>query len=156
MVITDETIRLLVFIVIVVFVLPRLIRYVEHFTYETDPILDEIKDKIKPLFDKNIHYDGVLSPLNSRDVMSEISLYKGDKSYTINKENVFICLRDKQDKYYDMNMLIYVTLHEISHVINTTIGHDDSFNDIFSALLDKATQMHIYDPSKKIDLEYCK
>ena len=151
----DDSIRVLV-LVLLVLLLPKIIKFVECFTYETDPILDDIKVKISPLFNKSIKYDGVLSPLNTRDILSEISMYKGDKSYTINKENVFICLKDKEDNYYNMNMLVYVTLHEISHVINPTIGHDDGFNKVFNALLDKATQMGIYDPNQKIDFNYCK
>ena len=68
-----------------------------------------------PLFPKNEQYTGVLETLNDRDILSEISLRKGEKSFTINKTKIFICLKDKKDEYYNNNMLMYVLLHEISH-----------------------------------------
>lgn len=128
----------------------------EYIATQDDPKLWEIRDIISPLFSKDINYTGVLTPLNKRDIMSEISLFKGDKSYTINKKNVYICLKDKKtDEYYNTNMLVYVTLHELSHVINDTIGHDESFNKVFNALLKKASEMGIYNSTAPIDRNYC-
>lgn len=128
---------------------------IESFTYETDPKLDEIKNIISPLFGPNKYHDGALQALNSRDILDEIRLYKGNKSYTINKEKVFICLKDRNNNYYDTNMLVYVTLHELAHVINPTVGHDSSFHQVFDKLLLEAEKMKIYDPNMNIDSNYC-
>jgi hypothetical protein len=130
-------------------------QYIEEYTLQDDPKLIEIKEKIAPLFSKNIQYTGILDVINKRNVLDEISFYKGNKSYTINKEKVFLCLKKKDGEYYDMNILVFVTLHELSHVLSTTIGHDKNFNNIFDALLKKAAEMGIYDPSIPIDKNYC-
>ncbi len=129
--------------------------YIEEFSLQGDPKIDEIKLKISPLFSKNIKHTGVLHNINNRDIMNEIDIYKGNKSYTINKEKVYLCLKDENDEYYNDNLLIFVTLHELSHVISDTIGHDKKFNSIFDELLKKATEMNIYDPKLPIDQNYC-
>jgi predicted metal-dependent hydrolase len=54
-----------------------------------------------------------------------------------------------------MNMLVYVLLHEISHVFCTNIGHTQEFHDIFEAILKKATELGIYDPTLEIRNDYC-
>ena len=85
-----------------------------------------------------------------------LKMYKGDKSYTINKEKTFLCLYDKNGDYYPVNQLVYVLLHEISHALNTKdVGHTDNFNKIFDELLDKATQLGVYNPSIPIVQDYC-
>ena len=79
----------------------------------------------------------------------------GEKSYTLNKEDIFLCLKDENDKYYEDNMLIYVLLHEVAHSICPEIGHTDLFKEIFDALLDKATEMKIYDKNIPVIKNYC-
>jgi len=120
-----------------------------------DPKLKELHDKLKPMFADNVEYNGILEGINRKRVLNELSLYKGDKSYTINKENIYLCLKDENDKYYNDMMLIYVLLHEVSHSLCNEIGHTEKFTKIFKALLDKATQMKIYDPSVQIIRNYC-
>ena len=128
---------------------------IEEYTLQDDPKIEEIMNTIAPLFSKNIKHTGYLEPINKRDILNEISIYKGNKSYTINKEKVFLCLKKKTGEYYDMNILVFVTLHELSHVLSTTIGHDQNFNNIFDALLQKAAEMKIYNPDEPIDRNYC-
>ena len=128
---------------------------IEEFTLQDDPKLDELRKAVEPMFSKNIKYDGVLEVINKRDLLNEISMFKGDKSYTINKEKVFLCLTDKNGQYYEMNVLLFVFLHELAHCLSTTIGHDKNFNNIFDALLKKAAELKIYDPSKEMDQDYC-
>jgi len=132
-----------------------LTQYIEDFSLQGDPKIEEIKLKIAPLFSKNIKHTGILEVINNRDIMNEIDIYKGDKSYTINKEKVYLCLKDEHGEYYNDNLLIFVTLHELSHVISDTIGHDKKFNNIFDQLLKKATELNIYDPKLPIDQNYC-
>ena len=128
---------------------------IEEYTLQDDPKLYELKEKILPLFSKNIKHTGYLEVINHRDLLSEISFFKGEKSYTINKEKVFLCLRDKNGEYYDMNILMFVLLHELAHCLSTTVGHDKNFNDIFDALLKKSAELKIYDPKKEMDQNYC-
>ena len=146
---------IILFIIIFGFLVWLIITQIEEYKLQDDPKLRELKDKVKPLFSKNKNYNGVLSSLNERDIMNEISIYKGEKSYTINKHKVFLCLRDENNDYYDDMMLLYVLLHEISHVLCNSIGHTEEFNDIFQALLDEASIMGIYNKEFEIIQNYC-
>ena len=88
---------------------------------------------------------------------SENSVYT---SYSINKgEQIVFCLRSKliKNSLHDMNLIMYVVLHEISHVACPTIGHDDTFKKIFAFITNIAIELNLY---KKINfkenpLEYC-
>ena len=126
----------------------------ENLELQDDPKLDQLKDKLKPLFARK-DFTGVLEPLNNRNLLSEIGLYKGDKSYTINKSKTFMCLYDEKGQYYNDNILLYVLIHEYCHSINITIGHDENFNNIFDALLAEAISMNIYNPSIPVPQNYC-
>lgn len=125
----------------------------EHF--QTDPKIDTLLAKIKPLFTKDNHFEGLLAPLNDRDILNEIKVMKGEKSYTINKHKVYLCLKDENGQYYNDNMLIYVFLHEISHVCVDEIGHTQKFHDTFQEMLDYATKKGVYDPSQPLIADYC-
>ena len=107
---------------------------------QNDPMLWKLKDIIK-----DVHPEA-----------QNIKLYKGPKSYTLNKDKIFICLKDENNEYYPINMLIYVLLHELSHKINKDdIGHTEKFHNIFQALIEKAHNMGIYDPSIPPIKNYC-
>ena len=144
---------IVIIVILIIFIIPSCVE--ECFSNQDDPKLWELREKIAPLFDKSVKHKGVLEVINNRDVLNEISLFKGDKSYTINKEKVYLCLKNKDGEYYSLNNLLYVLLHEISHVLSTTIGHDKNFNNIFDAILKKASEMKIYDPKIPMDQNYC-
>ena len=70
--------------------------------------------------------------INCFPELTNIKIYEGDKSYTINKEKIYLCIRDKNGQYYNQNILMYVLLHEIAHTLCPEIGHTQSFKDIFN------------------------
>ena len=122
---------------------------------QDDPKLHELRTLFESVFYKGRKYNGKLSSLNKRDIMEEIYFYKGEKSYSINKEKIFLCLRDEEGEYYNNNILVYVTAHEISHCINNNIGHTQEFHDIFEEVLDLIEKEGIYNPSLPIPENYC-
>ena len=126
----------------------------EHYDQD-DPKLKEIKEKFHTFFSQDINWENPLDMLNHRDVMKETTLYKGTKSYTINKEKVYICLKDEKGSYYDTNMLVYVLAHEYSHVLSDSIGHTEEFHTIFEKLLIKLAEDGFYDPNLPIEKDYC-
>ena len=80
-------------------------------------------------------------------------------SYTVNKgEQVSFCLVSKKtNKVHDINTLMYVAIHELSHVASTSYGHDELFKKIFKFFLEEAIKINIY---KNVDynekpIEYC-
>ena len=87
---------------------------------------------------------------------SQLSFYKGDKSYSINKHKIYLCLNDKYGNYYSKNTLMYVSLHELAHCLNKfDTGHSDAFYNMFRILLHKAHVMGLYNPNLAIPDNYC-
>jgi hypothetical protein len=96
----------------------------------------------------------VLDPIHP-DIKS-IKLYKGKKSYTLNKNKIFLCLKDKHGEYYSLNTLNFVLLHELAHFFNTKdVGHTKEFHRIFDDLLAKAKVLGIFNAEILIPPDYC-
>ena len=80
-------------------------------------------------------------------------------SFSVNKgEELAFCLKSKRNgQIHEVNLLIYVALHEMAHIACPEIGHGDLFKKIFRFLTLKAIDMGIY---QKVDynqspVEYC-
>ena len=68
-------------------------------------------------------------------------------SYSVNKgEKVFMCLRQRNDteELVDENVLIFVALHEMSHIGTASIGHTREFWNHFAWLIERAEEIGIY------------
>jgi len=126
----------IVFVIISYFILTN---FIEQFKQD-DPMLHTIRNRIRPLHP---------------NMVDNIILLEDTKSYTINKKKVYLCLRDENGDYYNENMLMFVAIHELAHVLCDEIGHTDKFQQIFQDLLNKATQLQIYDPSIEPIQNYC-
>jgi hypothetical protein len=130
-------------------------KQVENYEKQDDPELNKLKDIFYNFFNQEKYWTGNLSMLNNRNVMNEINLYKGSKSYTINKQNIYMCLKDENGSYYPQNMLIYVLAHEFAHVLCNSIGHTEEFHNIFDDLMAELIKDGFYDPKEEIILDYC-
>jgi hypothetical protein len=78
-------------------------------------------------------------------------------SYTVNKgEEIILCLRT-DGKLVDINVLTFVCIHELSHIGNETVGHDDAFWEFFKELLIEAINIGVYIKYdyKKSPVKYC-
>ena len=91
--------------------------------------------------------------------ISEGTSEHGYTSYTINKgERIIVCIREKDTmKFSDENAVMYVVIHELTHMAITEIGHTPLFWDKFKWFLEEAVQIGIY---KKVDyaknpVNYC-
>lgn len=82
-------------------------------------------------------------------------------AYSENKgEKLAFCLnvkKNENDTLIDENTLLFVALHELSHIATKSIGHKTEFWDNFKFLLEKAKESGIHDPVdyKKKPQEYC-
>jgi len=67
-------------------------------------------------------------------------------SYSINKgEELVFCIRSKSNnKIHDINELMYVAIHEISHIGCPETGHTRLFSSINLFLLQRAVQLGLY------------
>jgi len=87
---------------------------------------------------------------------ADIPLREGDSAYTENKAVITLCLKNPETgKFYSMNTLMYVALHELSHIISKTHGHNEEFKQNFAKILRRATNVGIYNPGIPIPQTYC-
>ena len=82
------------------------------------------------------------------------------KAYSENKgEKLAFCLNKNEvgTKLIDENTLTFVALHELSHIMTESIGHDDTFWKNFKFLIENAVKINIYKPVdyKKNSEDYC-
>lgn len=81
-------------------------------------------------------------------------------SYSVNKgEKVHFCLRqrDGTNRLVDENIMMFVALHEMAHMITKSIGHDQDFWNNFGWLLREAESRNLYTPTnfKSQPVPYC-
>jgi hypothetical protein len=85
---------------------------------------------------------------------SELTAYSENKG-----EKIAFCLNTTKEgnKLIDLNTLTFVALHELSHVMTTSIGHKQEFWQNFKFVLENAKEANIYQPVdyKKAPKEYC-
>lgn len=111
---------------------------IEDDRMERDPTVVRLKQMLIPTFPE----------------IKNVKVMKGSSSYTVDKNKVYICT-DYDNQKYDDNMLIYVMLHELAHVITPEIGHGKTFMDNFDELLQRATDAKLYDPELPKVKNYC-
>ena len=153
---------LLLYLLRLIFMKPCALRTIENFVLrknpgetDIDPKLKSLSDKLSRLFADDVVYTGVLANINKKKMLNEILLSLGKKSYTINKQHIFMCMKDENGNYYDDNMLFYVASHECCHVLCGEIGHTKLFHKMFDALLEKAIELGLYDPNLPLVQNYC-
>ena len=83
-------------------------------------------------------------------------------SYTVNKgEKIVMCLRQRNetDELLDLNTMVFVALHELSHIMTSSIGHKPEFWDNFRFLLAEAISKDVgiyqYQPFHLHPRNYC-
>jgi len=79
--------------------------------------------------------------------MCENDLDADSTSYSENKgEKIVVCLRDKAPphKLVDVNTVMFVVLHEMAHLMTTTVGHTPEFWTNFKKILQDAVGCGIY------------
>lgn len=69
-------------------------------------------------------------------------------SYSVNKgEMIHLCLRQRQgqdESLVEENIMVFVTLHEMAHVITSSVGHGPDFWNNFGWLIKQAEALGIY------------
>lgn len=78
--------------------------------------------------------------------ISEGSTDSGYTSYSINKgEKIILCIRQKDDNsLVDKNVVMYVFVHELAHLMTKEVGHTPTFWENFKFLLQEAVDTGLY------------
>ena len=94
------------------------------------------------------------------DNITESSPTEKYTSYSVNKgEKIVFCLRSRDDKQklVNENVMMFVALHELAHIMTKSVGHTDEFWDNFRYLLKKAIKLGLYNEVnfEKNPVDYC-
>ena len=125
-------------IILIILIVTLIFKQVKENFSQYNPVIQVLKENI----------------INCFPELGNLKIFEGDKSYTINKEKIYLCIRDKHGQYYSQNILMYVLLHEVAHTICPEIGHTQEFKNIFNSLLDRANAYGIYTQTD-IPKDYC-
>lgn len=146
----------------------------EKYLKESANVLSEINRRIEKLINHldtnyrnsdNYYFIKKLKNNYSPSVLSEAAIDSRYTTYTINKQEMHICLRtrDINEHMYDINLLMYVVIHELAHLCNydkngyAIQGHGEEFRKIFKFLLTEAIKIGIYqyENYRETPKEYC-
>lgn len=92
------------------------------------------------------------------DAVSEGSVESGYTSYSVNKgEKIILCIRQVDKSFVDKNVVMYVAIHELGHLMTPEIGHTQRFWKNFKWLLEEAIDIGVYTKINyaKEPSEYC-
>ena len=76
----------------------------------------------------------------------ETSYKKNHTSYSVNKgEHIYLCLRNTDKKFVDINIIYFVMIHELAHLMTITYDkHSELFWNNFKFLEEKAIEYNLY------------
>ena len=120
----------------------------------------ELVEYMGKKFQDNPDIHRLVKNFNPKKVMetlptSEYTAYsenKGEKlAFCLNKE------KNENNNLIDEQTLMFVSIHELSHIMTKSIGHKSDFWKNFKILLENAKEAGIHDPEdyKKKPREYC-
>ncbi len=95
------------------------------------------------------------------ETVSEGLIKHGLTTFTENKDKITFCLRtrDQNDQLYNDNLLMYVALHELAHIMSITLDHTPEFKDNFQYLQVCAMKLGIFQRDGLMNggapVEYC-
>lgn len=124
---------------------------IQHLILSNNQLSKDVGNKLKKVYNHN--------------VISEAAYDVRYTTFTINKEDMHICLRtrDSHQNVYDINILMYVVIHELAHMINydqqgnPILGHGREFQRIFKLLIKEAilSNVYKYENYRENPQEYC-
>jgi hypothetical protein len=81
-------------------------------------------------------------------------------SYTVNKgDRIVLCLRSRTGQLHHKNLIMYVLLHELAHIMSvsmSTVYHNEEFQTNLKWLLEQATELGVYHSNTQQEtVNYC-
>jgi len=124
----------------------------------------KIRDYLYANIDKYSEFTQYIKQLHLNLNKNKSLIYENDPnskltSFSINKgEEIAFCLKSKQTgKIHNINLLMYVAIHEMAHIACPEIGHGNLFKKIFKFLTEIAILIKVYikEDYEKEPIEYC-
>jgi hypothetical protein len=78
--------------------------------------------------------------------VKEIGNMETDAAYVINKKYMSFCLPENDGSLDDINLMTYVGIHELAHIMSYEIGHGTEFIKNFEFLLNYSKKLKYLDP----------
>ena len=105
----------------------------------------------------NVPVQRLIANWNRGISIKETGVMESDAAYVINKQHMSICLVNFCDiakckninSIENLNLLAYVGIHELAHVMSEEIGHSTEFRNNFRFLLEYAKNINYDDPILK-------
>jgi len=114
---------------------------------------EELKDYKVYINNLNLNFNEERTIIYETDPTSDLT------SYSVNKgEELSICLKSKTSgQLHNINILMYVVIHEMAHFACPEIGHGELFQKIFKKFIEVAIKINIYNYDDYINqpIEYC-
>jgi len=127
-------------------------------------LVTNINNKEHPRYEKYQKYVQYIKQLETNLNETKTLIYETDPtsdltSYSVNKgEELSFCLKSKKTgKHHEINLLMYVALHEMAHIACPETGHGELFKELFKFLTEEAIHINIYlkDDYSAQPVEYC-
>ena len=101
----------------------------------------------------NTNVQRLIQNWNKGVSIKEIGKMETDAAYVINKQYMSFCLPENTSKTLDnLNLMTYVGIHELAHIMSSEIGHGEEFINNFEYLLNHAKTINYYDPLMKKEM----
>jgi predicted metal-dependent hydrolase len=124
----------------------------------------KLRDHLEQNISKYKDYREYIQLLVDNMSNKRTSIYENDPnsdltSFSVNKgEEIAFCLKSKKNKqFHDINLLMYVAIHEMSHIACPEVGHGELFKKIFHFLVLCGIEIGIYNKEDYglNPVEYC-
>ena len=105
-----------------------------------------VKSLEKSEYSKNLNVRRLISNWDRGVSIKEIGKLETDAAYVINKQYMSFCLpEDTSSSIDNLNLMTYVGIHELSHIMSNETGHGNEFVKNFEFLLNYSKGLKYFD-----------
>ena len=106
-----------------------------------------VKSLAKSEYSDNVNARRLIANWNKGVTIKEIGKLETEAAYVINKQYMSFCLPENTSNSLDnINLMTYVGIHELSHIMSDEIGHGREFINNFEFLLNYSKNLKYFDP----------
>jgi len=133
-------------------------------------LLGDVYDRLETLvnilrndqtLNSNVPVQRLITNWDKGIILKETGNMESDAAYVINKQYMSICLVNFCDttkcnninSIENLNLLAYVGIHELAHIMSEEIGHSTEFRTNFRFLLEYAKNINYYDEILKRNIK---